>query len=179
MKALFLKLHPNTVKKLLRMKKESEMDGEYRVAKRIHAAILNHEGNSSGKISQLLKGPRSKVSNWLSNYLKYGEESFLEGYRSGRPGKLSTEKKQELSDIVESGPVSYGFLSGVWTAVMISKVIKNEFGVEYDPRHVRRILDELDFSLQRPKRFLAKADPKKQNRWTRYIYPLIKKKHVL
>lgn len=179
MKPLFLKLHPNTIKKLLRMKKESEIDGQYRVAKRIHAAILNHEGNTSGKIAELLKAPRSKVSHWLSNYLQYGEESFLEGYRSGRPGKLSAEQKQELSDIVESGPVSYGFLSGVWTAVMIGKVIKNEFDIDYDARHVRRILDELDFSLQRPKKLLAKADPKMQNRWIRYTYPLIKKKPVL
>jgi len=179
MKALSLKLHPNTVKKLLRMKKESEIDGQYRVAKRIHAALLNHEGNTSGQIAKLLKAPRSKVSHWLANYSKYGEESFLEGYRCGRPGKLSIEQKQELSDIVESGPISYGFLSGVWTAVMIGKVISNEFGVEYDARHVRRILDELDFSLQRPKRLLAKADPEKQNRWIRYTYPLIKKKPVL
>jgi transposase len=61
---------------------------------------------------------------------------------------------------------------------MIVKVINNEFSVEYDARHVRRILDELDFSLQRPKRVLTKADPKKQNRWIRYTYPLIKKKPI-
>jgi transposase len=179
MKALILKLHPNTIKKLFRMKKESEIDGQYRVAKRIHAIILNHEGKTSGEIANLLKAPRSKVSNWISNYLLYGEESVLEGYRSGRPAKLTIEQKQELSDIVESGPISYGFLFGVWTAIMIGSVIQNEFGVEYDSRHVRRILDELDFSVQRPKRFLAKADPKKQNRWIRYTYPLIKKKPVL
>jgi len=178
MQALSLKLHPSTLKKLLRMKKESEIDGQYRVAKRIHATILNHHGNTSGEISKLLSCSRSKVSVWLSNYAEYGEESFLEGYRSGRPGKLSQNQKQELSDIVESGPISYGFLSGVWTSVMIAKVIENEFNVSYDSRHVRRILDELDFSLQRPKRLLAKADPEKQNRWIRYTYPLIKKKHA-
>lgn len=179
MRALILKLHPNTIKKLFRIKKESEIDGQYRVAKRIHAILLNHEGHTSGEIAKLLKAPRSKVSNWLSNYLLHGEESVLEGHRSGRPSQLSVKQKQELSDIVESGPVSYGFLSGVWTAVMIGHVIQNEFSVEYDARHVRRILDELDFSLQRPKRFLAKADPKKQNRWIRYTYPLIKKKRAL
>ena len=77
---------------------------------------------------------------------------------------------------MESGPLSYGFLSGVWTAVRVGRVIQDEFRIEYDARHVRRILDELDFSLQRPKRLLANADPIKQNRWIRYIYPQIKKK---
>ena len=62
---------------------------------------------------------------------------------------------------------------------MIREIIHSEFHVEYDARHVRRILDELDFSLQRPKRVLANADPKKQNRWIRYTYPLIKKKPIL
>lgn len=178
MKPLFLNLHHNTVKKLLQIKKETEISGQYRVAKRIHAVILNHEGNTTGKIAQLLKSPRSCVFEWLSNYLTYGEESFLEGYRSGRPSRLSKNQKQELSDIVESGPISYGYLSGVWTAVMIKEVIKNEFKVKYDSRHVRRILDELNFSLQRPKRILANADPKKQKRWTRYTYPRIKKKPI-
>jgi len=77
---------------------------------------------------------------------------------------------------VDSGPIAYGWMSGVWTAIMIAQVIKNEFSVEYDPRHVRRILDELDFSVQRPKKVLAKADPSKQSRWVRYTYPNIKKK---
>jgi transposase len=178
MKPLFLKLHHSTIKKLLKMKKEADQDGQYRVAKRIHAALLNHEGNTSGKIAHILKSPRSCVFEWISNYVKYGEESFLEGYRSGRPGQLSKKQKQILSDIVESGPVAYGYLSGVWTAVMIREIINNEFNVAYDARHVRRILDELDFSLQRPKRVLANADPIKQNRWIRYTYPLIKKKPI-
>jgi hypothetical protein len=78
--------------------------------------------------------------------------------------------------MVESGPVSYGFLFGLWAAVMRGQVSKNEFSVEYDARHVRRILDELDFSLQRSQRLLANADPAKQNPCIRYTYPLIKKK---
>jgi transposase len=176
MRARRLKLHPKTAKKLLGIKKEAERDGQYRVAKRIHATLLNDDGKTSGEIAEILKAPRSKVSQWLSNYEEHGHESFLEGHRTGRPCKLTPVEKKELGDIVESGPVAYGFLSGVWTAVMVGRVIQNEFGIEYDARHVRRILDELDFSLQRPKRLLAKADPEKQARWIRYTYPQIKKK---
>lgn len=176
MRARCLELHHKTVQKLLTMKKEAEMDGEYRVAKRIHAVLLNHSGKASGEIAAILNAPRSKVSQWLLNYELGGHESFLEGHRSGRPSGLSDEQKKELSDIVESGPVAYGFLGGVWTAVMIGRVIQNEFGLEYDARHVRRILSALDFSLQRPKRLLAKADPEQQNKWIRYTYPQIKKK---
>ena len=176
MRARLLRLHPRTVEKLLKLKKDAEKEGEHRVAKRIHATLLNHDGKTSGEISNLLRAPRSRVSEWLSNYDAYGFESLLEGHRTGRPPLLNKNQKTELADIVDSGPVAYGFLSGVWTSVMIAQVIQDEFRVSYDSRHVRRILDELNFSVQRPKKILAKADPVKQNRWARYTYPNIKKK---
>jgi len=178
MRARSLRLHPRTEDKLFGLKREAERDGVYRVAKRIHAVLLNHKGKTSGEIADLFRTPRSCISQWLSHYESYGYEGLLEGHRSGRPPKLDQQQKTKLADIVDSGPVAYGFLSGVWTAIMIARVIEQEFGVVYDPRHVRRVLDELDFSVQRPKRLLAKADPKKQDRWRRYTYPNIKKKPV-
>lgn len=172
----FLSLHHRTAEKLLRLKKEAEQEGEYRVAQRFHATVLNCEGNTSGDIARLLKAPRSRVSEWLACYESYGIEGLLEGHRSGRPPELTTGQREELAEIVDSGPMDYGFIGGVWTSVMIAQVIRDEFGVTYDPRHVRRILVELEFSVQRPKRLLAKADPIQQNRWRRYVYPRIKKK---
>jgi transposase len=148
----------------------------YRVAKRIHAVLLNHEGHTSGQIAGLLKAPRSRVSQWLQHYQSFGDEALLEGHRCGRPPRLDGAQLRQLADIVESGPVAYGYLSGVWTSVMIATVIQEEFGVRYDPRHVRRVLDKLGFSLQRPKRQLARADPAAQDRWRRYTYPNLKKK---
>jgi transposase len=153
--ARILSIHRNTVKKLLRLRKEAEIEGQYRVAKRIHAALLSNDGKTSGEISNILKSPRSCVTLWLADYEKFGYESLLEGYREDRPSNLTEKQKVLLSDIVDSGPIAYGFISGVWTAIMIAQIIKNEFSVEYDPRHVRRILDELDFSVQRPKKILA------------------------
>ena len=98
------------------------------------------------------------------------------GYRSGRNPKLSEEQKNALGDIIDSGPVAYGFLSGVWSSPMITRVIEEEFKITYHPGHVRKLLNQLGFSVQRPTRLLAKADKEKQDRWHRYTYPAIKKK---
>jgi hypothetical protein len=38
---------------------------EHRVARRLHAVLLNHPQHSSGAIAQLLEALRSKVSLWL------------------------------------------------------------------------------------------------------------------
>ena len=152
------------------------MEGAYRVAKRIHAVLLNHDEYTSGQIALLLDASRSKVSEWLKNFESYGYDALLEGHRSGRTPALSEKQRQELEDIVDSGPVAYGFTSGVWTSPMIRQVIEMEFGVSYHPGHVRKLLHDLGFSVQRPKRKLARADPQKQNRWRRYDYPNLKKK---
>lgn len=176
MRARFLQGHWKKVKKLLSLKREADQDGEYRVAKRIHGVVLNMEGRTSIEIAQVLKSPRSAVSLWLKNYEADGLEGILEGHRSGRPCVLNHEQLKSLEDIVESGPVAYGFLSGVWTSLMVARVIEEEFGVKYHPGHVRKILHQLDFSVQQPKRSLAKADPLKRSRWKRYTYPHIKKK---
>lgn len=175
MRARFLQGHWKRIKKLLSLKKEAEQDGEYRVAKRIHAVVLNMEGWTSIEVSDVLKAPRSAVSLWLKNYENHGLEGILEGQRSGRPPELNTQQRVTLADIIESGPVAYGFLSGVWTSQMVARVIREEFGVEYHPGHVRKLLHELGFSVQRPKRILAKADEAQRSRWTRYTYPNIKK----
>ena len=57
-----LHLHPRTYRWLIRLSKEAEQDGAYRVAKRLQAVVLNSEGRTSGDLARILKAPRSKVS---------------------------------------------------------------------------------------------------------------------
>jgi transposase len=176
MRPRILKLHHKTVDKLKGLKKEAEQSGAYRVAKRIHAVLLNSGGRTSGEIAELLSAPLSRVSAWLKNYEQHGYEGLLEGYRPGCPSRLTAEQKVVLADIIESGPIAYGYSSGLWTTPMITKIINDEFEVVYHPAHVGKILHQLGFSVQRPKRHLTMADPSQQDRWHRYTYPDLKKK---
>ena len=171
-----LHVHPKTFSRLVRLSKEAERDGAYRVAKRLQAVVLNAEGRTSGEVAGILKAPRSKVSEWLWQYQEYGVEGLLEGYRSGRPSLLSEPQRVQLGDILDSGPVAYGLDSGVWTSPMIAWVIEEEFGVSYHPGHVRKLLHDWGFSVQRPRRVLARAQVGEQDRWHRRTYPNLKKK---
>lgn len=171
-----LELHPSTLKRLVRLSKEAERDGSYRVAKRLQAVVMNAEGYSSGEIARILKAPRSKASQWLKAYEEHGEEGLLEGHRSGRPSGLNEKQLRKLGGILDGGPAAYGLDTGIWTSPMISWVIEEEFGLEYHPGHVRKILHDIGFSVQRPKRVLARADAAARDRWQRYTYPAIKKK---
>ena len=176
MRARLLHLPFQTYQRLRRLRRAAQADGAHRVSRRIHAVLLNHDGLSSGEIAQVLDAPRSKVSQWLGHYEQFGYEALLEGQRSGRPTQLRAAQQRELEDIIDSGPQAYGFLSGVWSAPMVTRVVAEEFGISYTDRHVRRLLHEMGFSVQRPKRVLARANPVEQNRWRRHTYPNLKKK---
>jgi len=171
-----ISIRPKAFEKLSRLREAAEKDGAYRVAKRLQAVLLNSQGHSSGELSDILQAPRSKVSEWLANYEAHGVEGLLEGFRSGRPPLLNVAQLTALYDIIESGPVAYGLDSGVWTSPKIAYVIAEEFSVAYHPGHVRRLLSQIGFSVQRPRRVLAKADPAQQDRWHRRTYPNLKKK---
>ena len=158
-----------------RLSQEAERDGAYRVAKRLRAVVLNSEGYTSGELAAILPAPRSRVSAWLQQYQIYGVDGLLEGYRSGRPSALTDGQQQQLGDILDSGPAAYGLDCGIWTSPMIAWVIEEEFGVEYHPGHVRRLLHTWGFSVQRPRRVLVRADLAAQNRWQRRTYPALKK----
>jgi transposase len=115
-------------------------------------------------------------SEWLQRYQTDGVDGLLEGYRPGRPSELTEKQQQQLGDILDSGPVAYGLDTGIWTSPMIAWVIEEEFGVQYHPGHVRKLLHGWGFSVQRPRRVLARADAAAQDRWHRRIYPALKKK---
>src|SRR3984893_4614408 len=133
-----LRLHPSTYQRLTRLSKEAERDGAYRVAKRLRAVVLNPEGHTSGELAEILQAPRSKVSEWLQRYQTNGIDGLLEGYRSRWAVALDEKQQQQLGDILDSGPVSCGLYTGVWTSPMIAWMIEEDFGVQYHPGHVRK-----------------------------------------
>jgi transposase len=175
MRARLIQLSAMKAREFSALKRAAEADGAYRVARRLHAILLSHQEHTSGEIARLLDAPRSRVSLWLQQYATHGWEALLEGHRSGRPKELSEAQRRRLDDLLDSGPVAYGFTSGVWTSPMIARVIAEEFAVHYHPGHVRKVLKSMGFSVQRPRRQLVRADPVAQDRWQRYTYPRLKK----
>lgn len=176
MRAIKIRGTTKKIQKLVALGKQALREGAYRVATRLHAIVLNMEGKTAPEIANILKVHRSKVSIWLRNWHENGMDGILEGHRSGRPPALSTAQRQDLADILDSGPVAYGFTHGIWTCPMVARVIAEEFSITYNPAHVSRILHDIGFSVQRPRKTLAKADKDLQSRWVRYKYPNIKKK---
>jgi transposase len=164
------------VRQVKRMQHAARHDGAYLVAQRLHAVRLSMEGYTAPQIGSVLGMHRSNVSLWLRRWQEEGLEGVLAEPRSGRPSRLGSEERRHLDELIDSGPIAYGFLSGVWTAPMVAQLIAEVFGVWYHPGHVRKLLRALGFSLQRPGRLLIRANPREQERWERHTYPGLKKK---
>lgn len=157
---------------------EAAKDGADRVSRRIHAVLLNSEGRTSTEIAKVLHASREKVSEWLKIYDHQGVDGLLEGRRTGRPHRLTELQKLLLCDIIDSGPIAYGLMTGIWTSRTLAEVVEWEFDVKYHDRHVRKLLKDFGFSVQTPKRLLAAADKEKRDKWIADTYPKLKKKLV-
>ena len=72
--------------------------------------------------------------------------------------------------------MAYGLETGIWTSPLVRQVIAEEFGQQYHAGHVRKLLKQLGYSVQRPTTRLVQADLKQQRKWVRYTYPNLKKK---
>jgi transposase len=119
---------------------------------------------------------RGSVNRWLQWYQALGIEGLVTGVPPGAAPKLSKEQRAKLTAIVEAGPLAAGYQSGVWTGPMIGDLIEQRFGVRYHNHHVPRLLHQLGFSVQRPRKRLARADAEAQEYWLRVRLRAIKKK---
>lgn len=175
MQPIFARGNARTLQRIKVLRQVAQTDKAPRVALRLEAIMLSVQGQTTGQIAQGLQVDRTRVHAWIGAWNEHGDEGLLEGHRSGRPAQLSAAQREQLADILDSGPVAHGLNTGVWTSPLIAQVIQDEFGVRYHPGHVRHLLKGLNFSVQRPKTRLVQADPKKQNRWIRYTHPNLKK----
>jgi transposase len=119
---------------------------------------------------------RGSVNRWLQWYDAMGVDGLNTETPPGPAPKLSDAQRAELTALVEAGPQAAGYQSGVWTGPMIGDLIEERFAVRYHNHHVPRLLHQLGFSVQRPRKRLARADAEAQEYWLRERFPAIKKK---
>ena len=141
------------------------------------AAVMNYlEGKKVAAIKDDLGVDRSTVHKWLIWYNAEGIEGLRTKKSTGAPPKLDEAQKEELASMIEQSPQTSGFTSGVWTGPMIAQLIKKRFGVTYNIRYVPTLLHQMGFSVQRPRKRLARADAEAQEAWIKERLPAIKKK---
>ncbi len=161
---------------LEKRQKKAKADGDFRLYNRIRGVLLiGKKKMIHTKASEICDIDIRNLREWLHWYREEGVEGLQEGAHTGRPCRLSIEQKKELKQIVIDGPAKSGLDTGIWTAPILCKVIEKRFAVDYSPSQVRRLLHELGFSVQYPKKVLSGADHQAQAQWLEVELPAIKK----
>lgn len=167
---------PSGRRNLRRFIREALKRGDLGPWRRGRAVLGYIEGRRVIELAAEAGVTRGSVNRWLQWYEARGVEGLVTGTAPGPAPKLSEEQQDKLGAWIEAGPQAAGYTSGVWTGPMIGDLIEQRFGVRYHNHHVPRVLNHLGFSVQRPRKRLARADAEAQAIWLRETFPGIKKK---
>lgn len=159
--------------------REAEAAGDLDTWRRSTAIRRYIDGKRVVVICEELGVARSTINTWMCWYNALGADGLRTRKAPGRAPRLSQEQRAELIVLIEAGPQACGFTAGIWTGPMIGSLILERFGVQYHNHHVPRLLNQLGFSVQRPRKRLARADQEQQAKWINERLPEIKKKRLL
>lgn len=167
---------PEELAKLDALITEAEKEGDLMTWRRATGVRRYIDGKRAVIVAADFGVARSAVNQWLRWYDTAGTEALRPRKAPGAAPKLSEEQRAELIALIEAGPQASGYTSGVWTGPRIGDLIWKKFGVRYHNHHVPRLLHQLGFSVQRPRKRLARADRAAQEVWLKERLPAIKKK---
>lgn len=143
--------------------------------RRRKAAALLENGLTQAAVARRVGASVSSVWRWQQTLSAGGEAALASKPVPGRPRKLQEAERQQLLELLLRGALAYGFANDLWTLNRIARVIRREFGVNYHPHHVWRVLRAYHWSCQVPERRAIQRDEQAIAHWKRYRWPHIKK----
>jgi transposase len=119
---------------------------------------------------------RTTIYKWLNT--AKGRGRGLAALRSrkgtGRPRKLiAAQERQVFRWINGKDPRQYGFDFGLWTRLVVRKLIADKFGANLGVTAVGKLLAKLGLTPQKPLKRAYERDPAAIEAWKRDTYPSI------
>ena len=118
----------------------------------MHTYAMRKDGLSIRQTGARLNRPYSTIRDWPVRAAvgrgmmgRHGEAG------PGPPCKPDAAQLARLVDELIAGPRSCGFESGVWTAPLVVRHVKETYGVEYADRGMYDLLHRIGFSCRRPR----------------------------
>lgn len=144
---------------------------DWREWRRFRAWDLIRHGWRQHAIAEALNVSMRSVSCWAGRARRGGRSALRAHPRPGCPSKLTRDEKRLIPDFLWHGPEAYGFRGEYWNCHRVTLVLQEEFGVEYHPGHVSRILKELDWTPQIPITRALQRDEAEIRHWQHEVWP--------
>lgn len=122
---------------------------------------------------------RQIIYKWLRE--AKGKGRGLRALRSrkgtGRPRTLTAKQEQQLFRWINGrDPRQYGFDFGLWTRLVVRKLIADKFGADLGVTAVGKLLAKLGLTPQKPLKRAYERDPAAIEAWKHDIYPSLAKR---
>ena len=140
-----------------------EMQRQEKQAKpklRLLVALKRKEGQTFDSIAGQLEMKRITVNKLLHRFQDKGISAKEDEKRSGRPRSLTRPQLKSLRKHLSKGPRQGQ--NPMWTTKMVMAQVEKNYGEKYTARHMRRLLRQLGFSVQKPRPRHYQADPAEQ-----------------
>ena len=146
--------------------------------KRLQGGMLILKGLDDDEIAHILDVSELAVWRWRKKLAANDNNITCLARKkgSGRPPRLSDNKKQQIREIILDGAVKAGYPAERWTSRIVADLIRRKFNIEMTSRNVRYILPTLGLSPQMPVVKSHKYSEEAVRRWSRNAWKRIKKK---
>jgi transposase len=143
---------------------------------RLDAIRLLHRGYTRAEVASILQVAESSVYDWQSKFREGGLAALSTKIASGRKRLLTDKQLLQLYKWLRGSPHQLQFDFGLWTRKIVRDLIRREFGVDYSPQNVGKILKMLGFSPQRPVYQALERDEGRRRIWMEETFPAIKER---
>jgi transposase len=144
--------------------------------RRLRAATLLTHGVHQSEVARRVEVSPQSVSRWAGQLAEGGRRSLRQAGRAGRKARLTAKDFERMERALQRGPEALGYETSLWTSQRVAHLIENEFGIQYHPGHVWRILRRLGWSCQRPTGRALERNEEAIHHWKKQRWPAIKKK---
>ena len=143
--------------------------------RRRRALRLLSEGFAPVEVARQIGVDRRSVRRWKATARKGGAAAVSAKPASGRPRRLTARNLTHLRRMLIQGAQSAGLPTDLWTCPRVAWLIQRQFGVQYHPAHVSRLLHGLGFTPQKPTRRAVERDEQRIRAWIEQDWPRVKK----
>ena len=133
-----------------------------RFVRRLDVIALICNGHALNYVAGLFGINSTTVQRWIHRLNESGFQGLKDKPGRGRRSQINDAYRLKLKSDLEKSPKDLGYDQARWDGKLLSHHLKVKYSVELRVRQCQNLFKQLGFSLQRPRKMPAGADPAKQ-----------------
>jgi transposase len=130
---------------------------------RLFAISLIALGWDCASVSKLFRKSVRTIHGWVNTVNESGIQELRTSDRPGRKARLTVIDKEQLKLDLKLSPEIYGYHQVSWDGILLSRFLKERYGIELKPRRCQYLFHELGFSLKRDRKVAARSSHEQQD----------------